>query len=203
MGGRSRVLSAIAHSLWKTAQQWGISLIAVHRPGRLNERADRLSRWKKDSTDIKLRPTFFHMANRRWGPHTVDLFASRLNKQLPRFVSWKPEPQAAAQDGMMFPLKGENPWCFPPEALIGRLLFRIIREQATITLVAPLWPSKAWRPDLQAMRIDRLIILPQRDDTLESVCLNKLSAFRHLKLAIWRISGVPSKISGHQRSRSH
>ena len=65
MGGRSRVLSAIAHSLLKTAQQWGLSLIAVHRPGRLNERADRLSRWKKDSTDIKLRPTFFHMANRR------------------------------------------------------------------------------------------------------------------------------------------
>ena len=49
------------------------------------------------------------MANRRWGPHTVDLFASRLNKQLPRFVSRKPEPQAAAQDGMMSPLKGENP----------------------------------------------------------------------------------------------
>ena len=108
------MLSAIAHSLWETAQQWGISLIAVHRPGRLNERADRLSRWKKDSTDIKLRPTFFHMANRRWGPHTVDLFASRLNKQIPRFVSWKPEPQAVAQDGMVFPLKNENPWCFPP-----------------------------------------------------------------------------------------
>ena len=203
MGGRSRVLSAIAHSLWKTAQQWGISLIAVHRPGRLNERADRLSRWKKDSTDIKLRPTFFHMANRRWGPHTVDLFASRLNKQLPRFVSWKPEPQAAAQDGMMFPLKGENPWCFPPEALIGRLLSRIIREQATITLVAPLWPSKPWWPDLQALRIDRPIILPHRDDTVQSVGLNQFSAFRHLKLAIWRISGVPSKISGYQMSRSH
>ena len=138
MGGRSRVLSAIAHQTWSVAHQFGIHLVAVHRPGRLNERADRLSRWKQDSTELKLRPALFQAADRRWGPHSIDLFGSRINKQLRRFVAWKPEPQAVALDGLQFPLKGENPWCFPPEALIGRLLSKIIREQATITLVAPL-----------------------------------------------------------------
>ena len=80
MGGRSRVLSAIAHQTWSVAHQFGIHLVAVHRPGRLNERADRLSRWKQDSTELKLRPALFQAADRRWGPHSIDLFGSRINK---------------------------------------------------------------------------------------------------------------------------
>ena len=112
-----------------------------HRPGVENRRADLLSRWKQDSTDLKLDPKYFRLAEQRWGRHTVDLFATRLNRQVGRFVSWRPDPEATAVDAFQFPLIGENPWCFPPEALIPRLLGQITRQRATVTLVAPQWPG--------------------------------------------------------------
>ena len=92
LGGRSRFLSAVAHRLWSVTNSYGITLRAVHRPGVEKWRADLLSRWRQDSTDLKLDPRLFRLADRKWGPHTVDLFATRLNTQLARFVSWRPDP---------------------------------------------------------------------------------------------------------------
>ena len=53
-----------------------ILLVAVHRPGKVNVRADRLSCSKHDHTDIRLNPKVFDMIDRRYGPHSVDLFAT-------------------------------------------------------------------------------------------------------------------------------
>ena len=114
MGGRKIMLSAIAREIWHTAFQYGIQLVAVHRPGKLNEKADRLSHWKRDSSVLKLDPAVFKYTDRRWGPHTVDLFATRLNRQIHSFVSSKPDPKCTTTDGLRFPLTGENAWCFPP-----------------------------------------------------------------------------------------
>ena len=99
-------------------------------------------------------------------------------------MSWRPGPFAVATDGLLFPLIGENAWCFPPEALIQRLLAKLAREQATITLVAPLWPSKPWWPELQALRIDRPILLEPRENLLQTTGLSTFSDFPHYRLAI-------------------
>ena len=141
------------------------------------------------------------MADRKWGPHSVDLFATRLNRQVHRYVSWKPDPNCIAADGLRFSIGKENSWCFPPEALISKLLAKVVREQATITLVAPLSPSKPWWPELQALRIDRPMLLPSGQEALRAVGLNQFSAFQHLKLAIWRISGSHSRILAYQMRR--
>ena len=53
-----------------------ILLAALHRLGKVNVRADRLSRYKHDHTDIRLEPKVFEMIDRRYGPHSVDLFAT-------------------------------------------------------------------------------------------------------------------------------
>src|ERR1700731_1985401 len=37
---------------------------------------------------------------RKWGPHSVDMFAHRLNHLLPQFVTWKRDPMAMATDAM-------------------------------------------------------------------------------------------------------
>ena len=198
LGGRSRFLSAVAHRLWSVTNSYGITLRAVHRPGVENRRADLLSRWRQDSTDLKLDPRLFRLADRKWGPHTVDLFATRLNTQLARFVSWRPDPEAAAVDAFQFPLSGENPWCFPPEALIPRLLGLLTRQRATVTLVAPQWPGKPWWPDLIRMMIDKPIKLPNHHSTLQAIGTNEFSGFPHWNLAIFRISGAPSALVAAQ-----
>ena len=122
LGGRSIFLNSIARDLWSMCYRAHILLVAVHRPGKVNVRADRLSRWKHDHTDIRLSKAAFEIVDRRYGPHSVDLFATRDNRLLPRYVSWHPDPSAVAVDAFLFPLKGENPYCFPPVTCIPRLL---------------------------------------------------------------------------------
>jgi len=94
LGGRSPFLNSIARGLWSMCYQAHILLVAVHRPGKVNVRADRLSRWKHDHTDIRLEPKVFEMIDRRYGPHSVDLFATRDNRLLDRYVSWRPDLSA-------------------------------------------------------------------------------------------------------------
>ena len=91
-----------------------ILLVAVHRRGKVNVRADRLSRSKHDRTDIRLIPKVFNLIDRRYGPHSVDLSATWGNNLLDRFVSWRPDLSAIVVDAFMFPLKGENPYCGKP-----------------------------------------------------------------------------------------
>jgi len=66
----------------------------------------------------------------------VDLFASCLLNQLPRFFSWKLDPLAEATDAFnqqWGPLKGyaNPPWC-----LVGRVLSQVKSLNAQVTLVA-------------------------------------------------------------------
>ena len=174
---------------------YGITLRAVHRSSVEHRRADLLSRWRQDSTDLKFHPRFFRQADRQWGRHTVDLLATCLNTQLARFVSWRPDPEAEAVDAFQFPLSGENPWCFPPEALIPRLLGLLTRQRAT---VAPQWPGKPWWPDLIRMMVDKPIKLPNHHSTLQAIRTNEFSGFPHRNQAIFRISSAPSALVAAQ-----
>ena len=128
LGGRSLFLSSIAWDLWSMCYQAHILLVAVHRLGKVNVQADRLSRWKHDQTDIRLEPKVFEMIDRQYSLHSVDLFATQDNQLLDRYVSWRPDPSAVAVDAFLFPLKGENPNCFPPVSSIPRLLREVLRQ---------------------------------------------------------------------------
>ena len=91
-------------------------------PGKVNVRADRLSKWKHGHTDIRPEPKVFEMIACWYSPHSVDLFATRDNQLLDRYVTWRPDPLAVAINAFLFLLKGENPYCFPPVSCIPWLL---------------------------------------------------------------------------------
>ena len=192
LGGRSRFLNDIARRLWTMCYSNQILLTAVHRPGKVNQRADLLSRWKKDHTDIRLPQACFDRIEQSFGPHSVDMFATRDNALLPRFVSWRPDPDSVATDAFMFPMKNENPYCFPPVACIPRLLREVLHQQATITLVAPDW-SAPWTPDLR-----RLLIAPPVRLLSNPTTAN--SDFRNWALTCFRISGSLLKTSAFRRA---
>ena len=130
-----------------------------------------------------------------FGPHSVDLFATRDNRLLPRFVSWRPDPESVATDAFMFPLKGENPYCFSPVACIPRLLREVLHQQATVTLIAPDW-STPWMPDLRRMLIAPPVRLPEKPISVVS------SDFQNWKLTCFRISGSLWKISSARKALS-
>jgi hypothetical protein len=99
MGGtHSQGLAKLAIDLWEWCFQKDMMVSAQHLPGYLNVRADQESRVIQDSSDWKLDLSVFQALLNRWGPFEVDLFASRLTHQLPKFASWKPDPMATYVD---------------------------------------------------------------------------------------------------------
>ena len=76
----------------------------------------------------------------------IDLFASVLNAQLPRYVSWNPDRHATFVDAFSIPWTGEYFYAFPLFSLIKKCLKKIEAEQAEGFLVVPAWTTQAWYP---------------------------------------------------------
>ncbi|GIL49016.1 hypothetical protein Vafri_5502 [Volvox africanus] len=100
----------------------------------------------RESCDWQLSPDWFQWLEWRWGPHTVDRFASDHNKQLERLNSLFYCPGAEAVDCFTQHWTGENNWCNPPFALIGRLGRFMEEQQVVVTVIVLVWQSAVWRP---------------------------------------------------------
>ena len=101
-GSRSVVLNAVSKQLFWFCLEHKISLHVhwVHREP--NQDVDDVSKLL-DGSDWRLHPGIFSSLESRWGPHTVDLFASSKNAQCHRF-----SPNFGAQEpavSMPFPLE--------------------------------------------------------------------------------------------------
>ena len=67
----------------------------------------------------------------------TDLFATRLTHQLPRYVSWYPDPKAIAEDAFFLNWATLRGYTFPPFNLIPRTLIKVLKDKTIIVLVAP------------------------------------------------------------------
>jgi ribonuclease HI len=194
-GTTSKVLSTIAESLWKLCLNRNIHLKADHVPGVMNSIADRASRMEKDRFDWKLHPEIFNALNKIWGPHQIDLFASRHNTQLQRFYAWTPDPEAEAIDAFQQKWSKLNTWANPPWVLIPRILSKVIREKATMTILVPWWESAPWFPLIMDLLIEPPILILQKD-IIQNELHHQENPFRNQKWRILacRISGLGTKI---------
>ncbi len=94
-GTKSAGLTKIAKTLADFCEQRQLTIIAVHLTGELNIEADKESRSDTDSSDWKLDQVVFGKIRDIW--HTeIDLFSSLWNAQIPKFVSWRPQPGSTA-----------------------------------------------------------------------------------------------------------
>ena len=66
----------------------------------------------------------------------LDLFASRLNYQLPRYVSWIPDPNAVGADAFTLDWGTQYNYAFPPFSLIPEVVQKLEEDQAEIVMVA-------------------------------------------------------------------
>ena len=92
-GMKSGSLCALLWRLLSWCHPRGIVLRARHIPGRLNVIADKLF----------LSQQVFICLCSRWAQPQMDLFATRFNHKLPRFVSPVPDPTAWAVDALSLP----------------------------------------------------------------------------------------------------
>ena len=90
------------------------------------------------------------MLDDKWGPYTIDRFASFYNTQLPRFNSRFWNPGSEAVDAFTCDWGGENNWWCPPIYLIPRILGHAQEIHAEGTIIVPQWPSAPFWPMLFA-----------------------------------------------------
>ncbi|CAC5401723.1 unnamed protein product [Mytilus coruscus] len=130
MGGMtSEKLETLAIEIWTWCLDRDIFLTAQHIPGKSNLQADKLSRNFSDNHEWKLsEPIFSRICSQLFTPN-VDLFASRHNAQVDKFVSWIYDPEAMSTDAFTLSWTNFEPYIFPPFSLIGRVLNKISADK--------------------------------------------------------------------------
>ena len=126
------------------------------------------------------------------------------NTQLPRYYSWMPDPWSEATNALHQHWAGMNLWANPPWILISRILAKTIREKATMTLLAPFWPSAPWFPLLMSLLISPPILLLSTKIVLQGQNTQE-TPFRNPKWRIFacRISGHGTKTKAFRRNLSN
>ncbi|XP_070521642.1 uncharacterized protein [Cardiocondyla obscurior] len=153
-GVRFRHLSMLSKKIWRWCEERRLWLKASYIPSAENTEADRASRNVNADTEWELSGSAFSKIEKQFGPFSVDLFASRLNKKCRRFYSRFPDPQASSVDAFTVSWKNEKFYAFPPFALIMRTLRKIVIDQATRTVVVPMWPTQPWYPLFTSLAIE-------------------------------------------------
>ena len=87
---------------------------AAHVPGKDNIEADHQFRILQGATEWKLHPELFQKIVDKFGKPDIDLFASRINRQLKSYVSWHPEPEAMAVNAFSLTWNSKFFYMFPP-----------------------------------------------------------------------------------------
>ena len=190
MGGvKSEELNALARDIWDFCVERNIWLLAVHLPGSQNIIVDRLSRQFDEQLEWKLNPVVFERLCEKFGRLDIDLFASRLNAQLPRFVAWRPDPDAEAVDALSLPWRQFFFYAFPPFCLIGQCLQKIITDQADGILIVPVWPTQPWYSQIAHLLIQEPVLLPHSKQTLSNPVTGECHPMTKLHLMCCRLSG--------------
>ena len=123
----SPLCNELAKSIWTWAIRKQIWLSSAHIPGVQNVQADHASRNFNDNIEFMLQPSVSASIMDIWGKPDIDMFASRLKKQLDRFVSRKNDPEAESINVFSLIWSGIYFYALPPFSLILRMLSKPTR----------------------------------------------------------------------------
>ena len=98
----------------------------------------------------------------QFGRPEVDIFASRLTKQIPIYASWLPDLESSFIDA--FTMNWNNIFIYvsPPFSIIWRMLQKIQEECKKAIVIAPLWTTQSWFTRIMELAISPPIIIPNR-----------------------------------------
>ena len=97
---------------------------------------------------------------------TVDMFASRLNKKLDKYIAWQPDPDAWAIDAFTFDREPIIGFYFAPFNMVSRVLEKMEADRATHVVVLPSWPTQTWFPKYVDMASGEIFYFDMWPDNL-------------------------------------
>ena len=182
-------LSAISELIWRRATDFHWTLSISHIQGCYNIIADQLSRQVVLPSEWSLSQEDFKKILSHSPQLQVDLFATKLNNQLPTYVSPCPDEEAAAVDALTTPWnRWKHLYIFPPTNLIAKVIAKMSDYPAeTLVLVTPDFPSKPWFMSLILRKIPSF----HMEVTLQQVVVDKLTfQTQPTRLRVWTLSRI-------------
>jgi len=153
---RSPEMMALLRRVWWLLDSEGISLRVQWISTHDNNMADDLSRGSPHD-ELMLNDASWARLEQRFGPHSIDRFASVSNARLPRFNTCLPHSASEGAPALAQPWEGDNNYAFPPVSELPALA-QYLNSLSTIqaTVVVPYWPAQAWFQQLSevAMHVE-------------------------------------------------
>ena len=187
MGGvKSERCNEVAQEIWEWCEDRNIRLTVAHIPGVENTLADFKSRHFADNLEWTLSEKNFDRVVESFGQPEIDLFATRLNNKVEKYVSWSPDPGAVAIDAFTVNWSSKFFYAFPPFRCVGRVIQKILQEGAQGILIVPWWPTQPWWGRLVDLNLPHIRfrkrknnLIPQgRPDNVPLLHKSPLGAFR-------------------------
>ena len=119
-----------------------------------------------DTSDGELAIRVFNHLDNTFHKHTIDRFASKDNKQLPRYnIKWRDGAAEAVDSLHLFDELRihEVNWCNPPWPLLDDLAAKLRQSGAAATFITPQWPRFPWFQYLVEMVSKTIEMHPARN----------------------------------------
>ena len=189
-GGKKRELNDLAMDIWNWCIVRSIHLSVSFVAGASNIEADRLSRKLNDDLEWALDDDIFTDIVKKFGKPDIDLFASRLNHKLDKYVSYRPDPSAFAVDAFSISWNNCYVYIFAPFSTLNVVFRKIVEDETEALVIAPLWNTQSWWPQLAQLLVDFPIKLPPAQKILyQPNNPDRVHPLQKLRLGVFRLSG--------------
>ena len=160
-----------------------------------------MSRLLNENTEWRLAPLVFHKIVTLFKvTPEIDLFASALNHQVPKYISWNPDQEAFAIDAFSISWANIKFYAFPSFNLIRARISKIKREGASGVMIIPLWTTLFWFPMMVSILQDFPVTLPPNILALPFIQDQQHPLYPKMKLLAVHLSANPSDIQTfHQK----
>ncbi|GFR68709.1 reverse transcriptase/ribonuclease h/methyltransferase [Elysia marginata] len=133
----------------------------------------------------------------------LTFFTSRLNNQVPKYISWKCGPDGWAVDAMLADWTSlDRMYAFPPFSLLPAVFQKMDREKVDILVVLPLWRTQSWWPHMLLDLVDTPVVLDHHKQILRHPQYPDVQhpLFPKTKLLACLLSGNASKSKAFRAS---
>ena len=190
----------IARLIWNLASDHKFWISIAHIPGIENTESDRESRTHNPHIEWELPQPAFTKITKHFGKPDIDLFASRINAKLEKFVSWLPDPHCLQVDAFSLNWSNNYFYIFPPFILLSRVLAKIQRDKTTAIIIFPNWPTQHWFPRLTSLLLDFPRKIPQKYKLFLPWDPSRTHTVPKLQLLAAKISGDTTKTWAFHRA---
>ena len=199
-GSKSEKCNDMARGIWQWCIDRHIYISAEHIPGVLNKTADEESRNRNNSGEWSLSQDIFKLIVKHFKvTPSIDLFATRINFKVSRFVAWFPDPMASFINVFLHKFHEEMFYAFPPFLCIDKFLKKVDLEKMEGIIIVPCWKTQPFFPSLLKLLIEFPVLIRWRASLLEHPHLQEHPLGKRLKLMACRISGNHAKARDFQQ----